>query len=71
MLAWSSRRLEEGRNTELTAIYAESDLPGNIQRINREPLRQAAGAALEASRYETIRCSPSSHRQHRKHAMMS
>ena len=32
---------------------------------------QAAWAALEASLYETIRCSPSSQRQQRKHARMS
>ena len=71
MLAWSSRLLEAARNTEMAAIYAESDLPGNIQRINRESLGQAGCAALEASRYETIRCRPSSHKQHRKHALMS
>ena len=37
----------------------------------RVPSNQAAADALANSRYETILCSPSSQRQHRKHALMS
>ena len=37
----------------------------------RAPWNQAAADALANSRYETIRCSRSSHRQQRKHALMS